>query len=164
MIHWLKKSKEFIQSHALNMDSESYHKGEGMIVHHTSNGEIVLENSNINKRILIKNKDHILMNIQLEDIDFDKVDLLENAHNARRLIARYDFGIDPFINGVALVWWTLYPDGRYFEDEDGFGGEACNETTIYAYMDKLGKIIIPFQGMNSEDKKRYRIEAEQRVK
>ncbi len=28
-----------------------------------------------------------------------------------------------FKNGVVLVEWTLYPDGRYFMDEDGYGME-----------------------------------------
>jgi hypothetical protein len=144
--------------------STSYKIGEGMLEHHTGGGEIILENTLAGKKTLIKNKDNVLVSFQLSDIDFDKVDLLENSHNAHKLIADYGFGIEAFINGAALVWWTLYPDGRYFEDEDGFGGEACNETTVYAYMDKQGHILIPFQDMNSEERIRYRKTAEQSVK
>lgn len=145
-------------------EGSSYNNGEGMLVHHTSSGEIILENTTAGRKILIKNKDDVLTGIQLSDIDFDRVDLLENPQNAHKLIADYGFGIEAFINGVALVWWTLYPDGRYFEDEDGFGGESCNETTVYAFMDKLGQIVIPFQDMNREEKVSYRKIAEQTVK
>lgn len=141
----------------------SYQKGEGVIIHYTKSGEILLENTISNKAVMIMNKDNILMNVNPCDIDFEKVDKLENSENARRLAAMYGFGIEIFNNGVALVWWTLYPDGRYFEDEDGFGGECCNETTVYAFIDTLGNVIIPFQDMDSEDKKRFRTEAEQKV-
>lgn len=143
---------------------ESYHQGEGVIIHHTKDGEIILENTIAHKEVMIMNKDSSLTNVQPGDIDFEKVDRLENSWNAHDLAVRYGFGIESFINGVAFVWWTLYPDGRYFEDEDGFGGEDCNETTVYAYMDTLGRVIIPFQDMTSEEKKSHRAEAEQKVK
>ncbi|MPM28189.1 hypothetical protein SDC9_74708 [bioreactor metagenome] len=145
-------------------EGASLYKGEGMLVHQTNGGEIILENTAACKKITIKNKDNVLTGIQLSDIDFDKVDLLENPQNAHKLIADYGFGIETFINGVALVWWTLYPDGRYFEDEDGFGGEACNETTVYAFMDTQGKVVIPFQDMSGEEKNHYRKMAEEAVK
>ncbi len=143
---------------------ESYHRGEGVIIHYTKEGEIILENTIAHLEVMIMNKDSILTNIQPGDIDFEKVDRLENSHNAHELKVHYGLGIETFINGAAFVWWTLYPDGRYFEDEDGFGGENCNETTVYAYIDTLGRVIIPFQDMSSEEKKNYRIEAEQKAK
>ena len=145
-------------------EGASHNNGEGMLVHHTSSGEIILENTAAGKKIMIKNKDNVLTNIQPSDIDFDKVDLLENSQNAHKLIADYGFGIEAFSNGVALVWWTLYPDGRYFEDEDGFGGEPCNETTVYAFMDTLGRMVIPFQNMSPEELISYRKKAEQAAK
>lgn len=143
---------------------ESYHRGEGVIIHYTKAGEIILENTIVQKEIMIMNKDSLLTNIHPGDIDFEKVNKLENPQNAHELKVYYGFGIENFMNGVALVWWTLYPDGRYFEDEDGFGGENCNETTVYAYMDTLGRVLIPFQDMSSEEMKSYRVQAEQRAK
>lgn len=142
---------------------ETMKKGEGIIIHKTTDGEIILENTILQKRVMIMNRDNILVNIKPGDIDFERVDRLENPENAHRYIVRYGFSIELFMNGVAFVWWTLYPDGRYFEDEDGFGGEDCNETTIYAYIDTLGNIVIPFRDMTSDEKKQFRIEAERKV-
>ena len=143
---------------------ESYQRGEGIIIHYSRLGEIILENTILKIKVKIMNLNHTLVNIGLGDIDFEKVDKLENPRNAHILLAQYRFSIETFINGVALVCWTLYPDGRYFEDEDGYGGENCNETTVYAYIDNLGKVIVPFQDMNSEEEKQFRIEAEQKVR
>jgi len=43
------------------------------------------------------------------------------------------------------VEWTLQPDGRYFEDEDGFGAENCEEITLYSYIDTNGIFTEPFK-------------------
>lgn len=51
---------------------------------------------------------------------------------------RFDFWICDFKDGKAQVRWTLQPDGRYFEDEDGFGAEKCEEVCLYSYLDKKG--------------------------
>jgi hypothetical protein len=103
-----------------------------------------------------------LVHFTLDDINFDRVNQLENVQNASRLAAPYGFYVDPFHNGVALVSWTLYPDGRYFEDEDGFGGENCNETTIYGYVDIRGNVLIPFQDMDRDEMEQLRNRAEMR--
>jgi len=163
LLERLKKAIHSLLTGGSKSEGASYIKGEGMLVHHTSFGEIILENTAAGMKIVLKNKDNVLTGIQLSDIDFDKVNLLENPQNAHKLIADYGFGIETYLNGVALVWWTLYPDGRYFEDEDGFGGESCNETTVYAFMDTLGKIVIPFQDMSREERDRFRKAAEQAV-
>lgn len=143
---------------------KSYGRGEGIIIHYLNSGEIILENTILKREVLIRNKNKFLVNIQPGDIDFDKVDKLENPQNAHILLAEYRFTIWGFKNGVAPVWWTLYPDGRYFEDEDGYGGESCNETRVYAFIDTLGKVIIPFQDMNSEEEEQFKLEAEQKVR
>jgi hypothetical protein len=161
---FLWKKLQNIWNKADNRYKDSYHRGEGVIIHNTKAGEIILENTIAGREIMIMNKDNLLTNIHPGDIDFEKVNKLENSQNAHELKVHYGFGIETFMNGVAFVWWTLYPDGRYFEDEDGFGGEDCNETTVYAYIDTLGRVLIPFQDMTSEEKKNYRAQAEQKVK
>lgn len=143
---------------------ETYQRSEGISIHYSRFGEIILENTVLNRKVLIRNKYKRLVNIHAGDIDFEKVDKLENPQNAYSLTAEYQFSIWKFTNGVALVCWTLYPDGRFFEDENGFGGECCNETTISAYIDTLGNIIIPFQDMNSEEEVLFRIKAEKIVR
>ena len=137
--------------------------GEGVFIRYKENNEIIFKNSIKNVQFMIRDAAGKLANLSYSDIDFNRVEQLENSQNAHRFLAEYGFGVDKFTNGIALVWWTLYPDGRYFEDEDGFGGENCYETTIYAFIDTLGNIIIPFRDMTREEKLQYRIEAEQKI-
>lgn len=58
---------------------------------------------------------------------------------------QFRFWIYEYKDGKASVEWTLQPDGRYFEDEDGFGGENCEEITLYSYIDTNGKFTEPFK-------------------
>jgi len=51
---------------------------------------------------------------------------------------QFRFWIYAYEDGKALVEWTLQPDGRYFEDEDGFGAEHFEEITVYSYIDQEG--------------------------
>ena len=141
----------------------SNQRGEGILIHYSRFGEIILENTIVKRKVLIRNRYKTLVNVHAGDIDFEKVNKLENPQNAHTLTAEYNFLIWNFTNGVALVEWTLYPDGRFFEDENGFGGESCNETTIFGYIDTLGNVLIPFQNMNMEEKVQFRIDAEEKV-
>ena len=79
--------------------------------------------------------------------------------NAIELNAPFYFGINEFNNGVACVSWTLQPDGRYYADESGFGMEDDDEITVYAFIDNMANILIPFQPMDDDLKNRYRNQA-----
>lgn len=105
-----------------------------------------------------------LMHFSADDIDFEKVDQLENVEYVHDLYAKFRFNIESYQNGVALVHWTAYPDGLYFADEDGFGAEPNNEVNVYAYIDRDGRTIIPFQPMTGEERKDLRRKAEEIVK
>jgi len=59
-------------------------------------------------------------------------------------VVRFGFRISVFRDGKAKVSWTPQPDGRYFEDEDGFGAENCEEITLYSYLDEDGRFTEPF--------------------
>ena len=59
-------------------------------------------------------------------------------------MVRFVFTIYGYKDGKALVSWTIQPDGRYFEDEDGFGAEHFDEICLYSYLDKEGKFTKPF--------------------
>ncbi len=50
--------------------------------------------------------------------------------------------------------WMLYPDGRYFADEDGFGMEDNDEVNISAYIDTQCRVVVKFQDMEDEGKRR----------
>lgn len=52
---------------------------------------------------------------------------------------------DGFKNGLCAISWMLYPDGRYFADEDGFGMEDNDEEEVYAIIDTDLKIVEPFR-------------------
>ena len=81
-----------------------------------------------------------------EEIDFETLDTIPHSHNAhsRRIdyarIGRWD----NCQNGIFALSWMLYPDGRYFEDEDGFGGEDNDELKVYCIMDDNLEVIRPF--------------------
>ena len=62
---------------------------------------------------------------------------------------RYCFGrYDNFRHGVCAISWMIYPDGRYFADEDGFGMEDNDEEKAYCIINKDLEIIVPFQPMD----------------
>ena len=42
-------------------------------------------------------------------------------------------------------YWELQPDGRYWDDDDGFGAEHDSELILCADMDKNGDFVTPFQ-------------------
>ncbi len=58
---------------------------------------------------------------------------------------RFGVWLGAYKDGRARFEWTLQPDGRYFEDEDGFGGENCEEITVGSYMDSDGNFTEPFR-------------------
>ena len=58
---------------------------------------------------------------------------------------QFRFRIYGYEDGKAPVEWTLQPDGRYFEDEDGFGAENCEEITLYSSLDTNGFFTGPFK-------------------
>lgn len=47
----------------------------------------------------------------------------------------------------------IYPDGRYFEDSDGFGGEDNDVEFVYAIINTNLDIIEPFRPV--DDIKKY---------
>lgn len=86
--------------------------------------------------------------VGMEDIDMNTIkERCENGiGNASCRWLRYG-GMnrwDGFKNGLCALTWMLYPDGRYFEDDDGFGGECCNEENIYAIININLEIVKPF--------------------
>ena len=56
----------------------------------------------------------------------------------------YVSNVSEFMNGFALFSWMVQPDGRYYEDETGFGADYEDEVMLYAYMNKNGEFVTPF--------------------
>lgn len=106
-----------------------------------------------------------LVFLTAKDVDWDSVDTLENNHEAFRYSAYYPrFSVGGFADGVARVSWTLYPDGRFFMDEDGYGMEDNDESVVYGYIDTQARVVIPFQATTWEEMDRMRPEAVRRAR
>lgn len=66
-------------------------------------------------------------------------------YHGERMV-RYGFGrYSDFKNGLCALYWTLYPDGRYFADEDGFGMDDNDEEEVYCIINKDLEVVVPFQ-------------------
>lgn len=48
-------------------------------------------------------------------------------------------------NGKIIMLWQIQPDGRYWEDEDGFGMENDVEIKLYSFLDANGNFEAPFR-------------------
>ena len=44
-----------------------------------------------------------------------------------------------------IMRWEIQPDGRYWEDEDGFGGTSDAEVTLYTFLNENGDFTGPFR-------------------
>lgn len=48
-------------------------------------------------------------------------------------------------DGKIFMLWQIEPDGRYWEDEDGFGAENTQETYLYSWLNENGRLAEPFR-------------------
>lgn len=79
--------------------------------------------------------------------DEDKIrEHLNEGSMQPRIRFRTDFCKKP--DGRIMMIWEIQPDGRYWEDEDGFGGESDAEIRLYTYLDERGRFTGPFRLYN----------------
>ena len=81
-----------------------------------------------------------------EEIDLEAIEKLENSRNARLRLLQYG-GISRWndcTDGLITLCWTLYPDGRYFAYEDGYGMEDNDELKVYCLMNDNLEVVKPF--------------------
>lgn len=128
-------------------------RGEGMLLSFSKvdrDESCLLHNTKTGEEILILDKEGYA--VFTKEGDFLKTDphLIEYEDVILRRLPKYGKPIiNEFKNGVAIVSWTLCPDGRYFEDEYGFGGSDDEEENMYSCINKQGKVILPFQWFSS---------------
>lgn len=128
-------------------DSYGRYLGEGMAIFRGKRDEIFFLNAErgIIRQLVDKNQ-HLLMDDD-EINDYQILAHLANGHHyLRERIASFG-GLhtwDGFKNGYCAIDWTLYPDGRYFADEGGFGMEDSDEQVAYCIMDRNLKVVVPF--------------------
>lgn len=56
-------------------------------------------------------------------------------------------------NGCYEMVWVVQPDGRFWEDEDGFGAPPDDEIKLSAIIDQDGQFITPFRLYNAGGKR-----------
>lgn len=94
----------------------------------TKGGTMLVDDSEIDFELIEKKCRHGYVNAKNKNVRYARIN-------------RYDC----FENGICAISWVLYPDGRYFEDSDGFGGEDNDEECVYAIINTNLDIIIPFR-------------------
>ena len=140
--------------------ADYYHRdmGYGMLCFRNrsyGNKQTFIVNPTLKKVYPISEANGKLVGFTHDDIDWDNVNQLEHNGDAERLVADYGgLSIEDYQDGIARVDWMLYPDGRYFADEDGFGMEDNDEVNITAYIDTQCRVVVKFQAMEDEGKRR----------
>lgn len=121
--------------------------GEGMAMFRGQHKEIFILNTETGLMRQFVNSDERLLVDDSEVNDRQISNHLSNGHNyLRNRIASFG-GLhtwDGFKAGFCALDWTIYPDGRYFADEDGFGMESNDEEVAYCVVNKNLDIIVPF--------------------
>ena len=80
----------------------------------------------------------------VDTADFDEIsEYLQNGSLAPRVQYRTFFSMAE--NGGWYVTWCVQPDGRYWEDEDGFGGETDKEINLHSFLSDEGRFTQPFK-------------------
>ena len=136
----MKKSEEFADYYCSDM-------GCGMLCFTNKSYDSkqrILVNTALQKAYTVVDNDGSLVSFTKDDIDWDSVGELENNHNAYSLKACYYFGIGEYKDGKACIDWMLYPDGRYFADEDGFGMEDNDEVNVCGVIDTECRVVVKF--------------------
>lgn len=90
------------------------------------------------------------------DFNWDIIANLEHNRNAYSRLMCYGkiCRWDDFIDGYCAFSWTLYPDGRYFADSDGYGADDEDEVVIYTILDADLNVVMPWQPMDVREELR----------
>lgn len=87
----------------------------------------------------------------------DWIDDLE-SEDCLSPIIRFRTGFERCGEDKYLMIWEAQPDGRYWEDEDGFGGTSDLEVRLYTFLDKKGNFTGPFRIYNVGNEKYFQAE------
>lgn len=163
----MKDSKQLYKELSADFKTEKHYsfadRGEGMLQARENNGKrVFLVNKEKNEAWELVNAIGTLSLWNASAVEISSIFEMPGVaqRNAMSVKVPYYFGIEEYSNGVTLVVWTLQPDGCYYADSDGYGMTDDEEINLYAYIDKEGHIIVPFQPMDYDLKERYRPLAE----
>lgn len=99
------------------------------------------------KAYLFMDESETLVTVTDDDIDWDSLRSLPEKYidRAKAHSGHFPTLIHYFHNGEAEVSWQINPDGRYYEDEDGFGMTDDEEITLLGKIDSTGKVVQKFR-------------------
>ena len=126
-------------------------EGDGMAFFFGNNRELYIANTQTGKIRKVSTEESLLVNDNEIDIEAIAKVCENGLLNAQSKAIRYA-GVnrwDGFKNGMCAITWTLYPDGRYFADSDGFGMEDNDEEVVYAIIDTDLNIVEPFRPIDN---------------
>ena len=94
----------------------------------TAGGKVLVDDQEIDWEAVERNCENGLYNAKNKELNYGAM-------------SRWDY----FKDGICVLCWTLYPDGEYFMDSDGFGMEDNAEETIYGVIDTDLNFVEPFR-------------------
>lgn len=105
------------------------------------------------RKLIVDDNGYILNYPGLENPE----EWLDAWESKRELVPQIRFRTDfeRTEDNTILMVWEIQPDGRYWEDEDGFGGESDLEILLYTYLDEKGNFTAPFRAYKIGTKKLY---------
>lgn len=140
--------EELIENGKIRELYNIYERGEGMLLlRHKDwrSKDLYLVNTKTRKAYHLVDGEGNVRAFTHDDID-PSVFKMEHSGDAHVLQVCYaDLSVSDFKDGKARVVWMLYPDGRYFADEDGFGMEDNDGLDVAAIIDKHAHVVSPFR-------------------
>lgn len=104
------------------------------------------------RKVIVDNKGNIIAFPGIEKGDWMK--FLSSSQYLKPVI-RFRTDFKEYDNAHYIMIWEVQPEGRYWEDEDGFGGTSDLEVRLYALIDHAGCFTGPFR-IYSIDSESYR--------
>ena len=133
-----------------NIYEDAFDIGENMaVLHEVGNSYTIVNKETGKKRQLVSESGRLLV----DDSDIDVEAIMKGCpdYGGSRWVSYWFGRYRDFKNGVCAICWTVYPDGRYFADEDGFGAENNREEKAYCIINRNLEIVAPFQPMDNVD-------------
>lgn len=139
---------ELMENQEIREAYSIYERGEHILIFSRKGWgekEMYMVNTVTQKAYHLVDREGYIRSFTNDDID---PTVFEAGHTSRAtaLIVEYaKLSISQFKDGKATIEWMLYPDGRYFADEDGFGMEDNDEVDVAAVIDEDCKVIEKFK-------------------
>ncbi len=72
---------------------------------------------------------------------------LANEMNVEKIppVVKFSAVFEKQENGQFRMVWTVRPDGRFWMDSWGFGGEDYESVELYSLLDETGRFVAPFR-------------------